>query len=1003
MAKVIVALLKPRLIFGIALLLSLTGVASWFTIYEQEDPAFPYRNGTITLQSPGSSISVLNNTVVAPLEQVLRQVDEIRTFDVSVVHGALSVGIELQETIYDTDSAWRRVRDRLAGLATTLAPLQLQLMDRIQDTEGILLSVHSGKGLVLDRQLALSVRDELYKIPGVRKVSLVGDPGQRIEVIYPQMQMLQSGVSPLELASAIRQANSNEISGEILFDAIRTTVQPLTHLTGIAAIESLHVKVAAQSALPLTSLAEVRSSFDSDKLPRFWLDGQPTIGLAVTVVPNSIRSSNFSQAFKTTIAELNSRFSPSEIKIQLFQPEQTKLRRQDLESSLLLSAVAVVLVLMVLMSLRAALIVGISLLVITCCSIAVFALGGGILQQMTIAGLILSLGLMVDSSIIMVERVSFYRESALSLRYAIANSIRDLYKPLLSSTLTTIAAFIPMLLAKGDVADFISSIPVVVIITITMSFITAIVLIPLMCCYLIGQPSTMQSAKWVWLESKIRGAFAHRGLIVVFVIIGLAAFLQFKAVSTQFFPSSGRAQAYVDVELAFGSSIEATQAVVDKLNKHIHADLRVDKLMTFVGSSGPRFYYNLAQKPEQSHFARIVFTTKNSNDVSNLVRQFNAELPLLFPAVIIQANELGQGPPIASPIEINVMATHDQDAFQAAEAILSKLHLNPAIEKIRRDYDLGKPQLQLQLEQQQLQLVGLNETVVSQYLAWRTSGLLVTTIVDNGELIPVYLRDSAEGVPSWQLSSTLLKGAQSQLLPLDLIADINVVGVPPVLKRTTGFTRFTILADVVAGKDEEEVIAALIEPIAALAQKYQARVEFGGEFEEAAEANQALVKALPIGVMIVFVVLMLQFNSMRLVLLVFVSIPLAMIGAPVALALTNTPFGFMSILGLLTLMGIVVNTAILLIDGAVGKIKAGEAVKLAVDEALKERMRAVLLTTLTTVVGMLPLALGNSALWPPLAWTVIGGLLSATLLIPLVLPQLLIWLLKPRKLRNRIL
>ncbi|NMM42462.1 efflux RND transporter permease subunit [Pseudoalteromonas arctica] len=1002
MERFLVSLQKPRFAIGIVLILSVTGILSWFSMYEQEDPSFPYRNGMILIKSPGSSVSQFRDSIAKPLEQALNQVDEIKSFDFSLKQDVASIDIELRETVYDTDKAWQRIRDKVDQVEATLPEVKLMVLDKIQDTEGILLSIHSGQGLLNDRALALRIRDEIYRLPEVRKVSLIGDPGQRIEIVYPQTNAIQSGLSPLELMDKIQGANSQHNTSGVFTQSIQTTFLPFTYINDVANLENIQLSLGDHKTILLSNVADIKTTSDVNNIESMWLNGERRIGISVTLESNTIRVSDFGHNFKLFIDELNGKYGQNTIQIQLFQPDYTEQRRHALESSLLLSILCVISILILFMSRQGALIVGLSIPAIASCSIAIFALGGGVLHQMTIAGLILSLGLMVDNCIIMTERVGYHREMGCTQISAIEKSMKDLCKPLLTSTLTTIAAFIPILLAKGDVADFISSIPLIVIITISISYVFAIWFIPVLCSLMnknvIGSKNKInhQFDYYIQKGSDIIICYPYRLIFLSALLVSILFLVE--SAPGEFFPKSGRNQAYVDIELDYGSSIYATKNKVEQISEYIVSTSKINKTLAFIGHSGPRFYYNLPQKPNESHFARIVIETQTDREAVHLVARLNKELPKKYPSITVSAHELGQGPPIESPIEIRVLGEENQTRLSAAESILKMLSQHPEVANARRRYEVGKPQLDLRVNHNELKKAGLDEDAVSQYLSWRTSGLLVTSINDDGEGIPVYIRESQEPIPSWELESTFMKNSKGQFIPLNSIAKVEIQGASPILRRKSGFSTFTLLADIKEGSDEEEVLKQLFYPIQELAKAYNVRIEFGGEIEESTEANDALIRALPIGLILLFSVLMMQFNSIRLTLLVLLSIPFSFVGAPIALAIAKTPFGFMSILGLLTLMGLVVNTTILLIDSVINKLKKDIELQMAIEESIRERARPILLTTLTTIVGMLPLALGESSLWPPLAWTVIGGLISSTLLIPLVFPIVLKLLLRPNKL-----
>lgn len=999
--------LQERLIFGLVAMLCLFGLFSWFNINEQEDPFFPYRNGHVTLVAPGMSTNAIEDTIVQPFERLLADIDGLARVSAKVSDGWATVDIELAETIYDTESAWQRVREKVAQAQSQFSDLvsTFELNDRAQDTAGILLAIETEQSLIQTRRYALYLKDELYKMAAIRKIDIIGDSGEQIEVFYPQQKMLQYGISPLDIANQINQANGLNQTGQLESQHYRSNIGSITRLENITQVKDVQIKTPDGQLMALSDIAQVGISTALPQSSSFWINGRQSIGLSITVPPNQLRVTQFGENLMARIDEINSRSSLFKVTPVFFQPTWTQNRRDDLAMSLLYSSIGVGLVLFLLMSRKVALVVTLTIPAIALSTIAVFGISGGVLHQMSIAGLVISLGLMVDNSIVMSELISRYRQAGLNRIEASKKAIKDLYKPLATSTFTTIAAFIPMLLSKGNVADFIRMIPVMVIIAIIISYFYSLALLSALTNNLKRFKEGSGSARFAQqgqLMARL-GAQYPKTVISGFLLLCVFTLTLTQSEQGEFFPKSNRNQAYIDVEGSFGLSHSATLQTVKAIEGMLSQQSEITKVVSFAGNSGPSFYYNLSQSPNEPHIARIVFETHSSEQIPTLVSRLNQTFTEQFSGVRIRAREIGQGPPVESPVEIRVLGDDRKQLLGASEAIYQLLLAHPNAVDTRRDYMLGKPKLNFDIDTYNLNHAGIERKDLSSFIAWRTSGLTVTDIPSERESLPIVLRDSRNivNVDAEHISNTVVLNQKGQSYPLSLFAEPRFDGEAPVLHRWKGFNVHVIKSDLQADFDAGQFLAGLDGQLNEIATDFGVTLEFGGEAQEQSESNQALLSTLPIGAILLFGALILQFNSYRIAALIMLTIPLAMIGVKPTLSLVGVTFGFMSVLGLLALTGIVVNTAIILIDNVLLKIR-NEQLSLiqAIEQATKERFRPVLLTACTTIIGMIPLTSPTSPLWPPMAWTIIGGLVTSTVLTLIVLPAFLSLVLNEAKIRG---
>ncbi|GEK10552.1 efflux RND transporter permease subunit [Pseudoalteromonas peptidolytica] len=987
---------STRLVLGLSLLLVITGLFGWFNAKSQEDPSFPYRNGFIQITIPGQSATQLNDSIVKPLERSLAKIEQINTIQSRIRFGNATIDIELNEQEYNTDLIWQRIKEEVAPFRSGLNGGSIQVMDRAQDTQGILLVVQTGNGLAMDRKIAVKIRDELRQLAVVREATLIGDPGIELAIGYSQHRMLALGLTPTAIAQQLRDANKQNNLGVLSNNLSNLALLPINHLNQDEKIADVQLTTPEGAKVPLGSIADIHYRAQPTATEQFWKNGEQVIGIALSLPPNQVNIEAAGNTIKQAVTDINTRYDNTPVSIEIFQPDWSEKRRDGLVNSLIQSCIGIGVILLLFLSIQSAVIISLTVPAIVLSSIALFTTFDGVIHQMTIAGLVLSLGLMVDNCIIIAERLSHHSNKGVTVAKAITRSVIELRKPLAAATATTIAAFIPMLLAKGSVADFIATIPILVIICISLSYLAALILIPILFAHI--HVSNTGLEKW---QRHFADALSKLGyhlsalvlkkpaLTLTLAAVLVTALLSLPSANGQFFPSANRNQIYIDVQLPLSSHIDITTQTANEVADFASRNKHVTDVMVFSGFSGPRFYYNLAQKPGETHIARVVVTLTEDVDPVEFSQSLNSVLIQQFPEVLIKAQELGQGPPIESPIELRLTGNDQTALFNAAEAMFLELRQHPEVVSPYRNYSFGAPAINLDIDQLALSAFGLRHEEIADYIAWRSSGLRVTTLDYNFEPVELVLFDPSSTQSSVDMVNTQVLLPQYATTALSGLVSANIVNAPPFIERRNGEFIMSIKADVLPSSDEENILQTLQPTLEGIAKQHLVKLSFGGELEESEEANGALLQTLPFGIALLFAALMVQFNSYRLTALVMLTIPLGIIGAPAMLAITGIPFGFMSILGVLALMGIVVNTAILLIENALNHLQQGCTLEESICLSVQNRIRPVIVTTLTTIIGMLPLTSSASPLWPPLAWAVIGGLLTSTLLSMLVLPVLL--------------
>ena len=983
-------LFNDRLVLSTAFLLVLLGSISWLNIYNQEDPTFPYRSAHINFSYPGATAAEVENNAIKIIERQLSGLEDLVQIDSSSLPGQGTISLELAGHIYQTDLAWQRIRNEIAELVDVLPSgvSQLTLDDRIGDAQGIVLSIQAVKNtsVLEQRKSALEIKEMLLQISGVRDVELVADPGRRVNLNYSAQQQLSSGISPLAIALLVGEQNEYRPVDNLRSSEHLNPVQSPGGLSHSEDINDLAINNQQGQSFTLAQLLSVQEKPNDFSDIGFRFNGKNSIGLAITLAPDSLRVTDFIERFDQALLRVTQTYPELVIEKVFFQPRWTDERLTGLSWSLLFSFLLLALVLFVLMDWRLALMVSVAIPVSSATTILIYGgLFNGVLEQMSMAGLVISLGLVVDNSIVSAELMQRYRQQGMTALAASKRTIKELVKPLTCASLTTIAAFLPMLLATGDVADFVRTIPVVVITAIASSLFVALILVPALGRHLLKVQNKSKENPFAirFIEQTIK-APKKSLLVCIVVLAGLAASQAW--VGHEFFPKTSRTTAYIDIELPAGSSYQSTLAQVKTTEKLLSSYEEITDIASFIGYSGPGFYYNLNTLPRQKHMARITFHTKEGTNTRGVVRALNDELGGWQDNAYIRAKELGQGPPIDSPIEIFVGGNDRKNLAQASEQVRQLLIEDNQTINSRILYNKKVTAMKYRFDRLEMNKAGIGNQDISSYLQWLSEGLLATVMNDNGYAVPVYIRASDEKtVNSSDLASITLVNERGQW-PMSLFALPYYSTEPPQLFRRNMQASMAVRADLVIGVDDEAFLEALSPSLITIADKFNVAITFGGEGEESSDANSAIMKALPVGLLLLVTCLLAQFGSIRLTLIILLSIPMAILGIYPGLALSGKAFGFMALLGVLGLVGVVVNNGIVLIDKVLSEINRGIVLESALINAVTLRMRPILLSTLTTVLGLLPLAYSSSPLWPPLAWAMMSGMMFSTLLTLVVVP-----------------
>ena len=973
--------------------LSLVGLFAWLEMDRQEDPFFPYRYGQVLVAWPGADAAQIERLVLNPLEEEIGQVDEVRELRGTARLGFAQLIVGMHQHVYDTDNVWQRIRDAVERAERKFpdGAGQPEVLDRLMDTEGIVLAITGSEDLLEMAEAARAFRRELFRMDDIARVELLADPGEQLVLRLDPSVASNFELDPRSIGEQLAARNLTMPGGSMTRDGRALVLRPQTEFRDLEELGEQPIRLPSGALLPLREFASLRLEPADPPTERMWFNGQPAIGLGIVIPENRLNAVRFGEELRQLLDELRPGYAPLEIHEMFYQPKWVEDRLAELARSLLLGVVIVVLVLLVFMGPRLGLTVAGVLPLVTLSALAIYAMGGGVLHQMAVAGLVIALGMLVDNAIVMVENLQWHLDQGRSRREAALLSVRELAGPLAAATGTTLAAFLPLLLARGDTGDFTRGIPVLVMLTLLVSYIYAVFATPVMASLTLRPRIGGDTNRLARLGVKLGTLAVRRPWSVIALAAVLVSFGAFLSgfLPRDFFPSTDRNQLVVDLHFSEGTELEHTALQTNALALEIAAQPRVTDVHVFAGFSGPRFYYNLIKIPHIPHLGRIVAVTESDGDLAELMQWVRARAAETLPEAHVVAARLGQGPPIDAPIEIRVFSEQPAELVATAEEVMRRLRATPGAVDVRHSLGSGLATLSLDIDDAAAARLGLSRADVATLLSTVSLGKEFSTWRARREPLPMMLR-SPEGraFPVEALEGLPLALPDGGAVPLGHVVNARVEWQPAVIRHWDMQRMTTVLAETADGVTYAEVLSRLTPQLERMELPPGVRLVYGGAAAEAGEATIALFRSLPIGILLLLVFLLYQFNSFRLLGIVLVTVPLAVVGVTPGLLLARQPFSFTAILGVVALVGIVVNNAIVLIDLVRRLEREGMETGAAIIAAVERRTRPILMTTATTVAGLLPLTFTRSTLWPPLAWAIISGLVASTLLTLVVIPAL---------------
>jgi len=1001
------------------------GLSSFLTLPRLEDPRIVNRAPIVITPVPGASAERVETLVTEVLEEALQEIVAIKDIESTSRAGVSILGMELEPSV-DSDTnkeIFAEIRDKI-GEVTPLLPPEARdpIVDDKRDPVAFTLIValtwtaggepHLG---ILNR-LAETLADEMRQVPGTELVRIYGAPEEEITVTLDPGELAELGLSAAQLSGLVAASDAKGPAGVLRGARSNVLLEVSGELDSLERIARIPVAGESSdgSVLRLGDVAAVERGWRDPPEEIGLVDGRRSVLVAVRMEAER-RVDLWAEDAEVVLAEFKAGAGTGIAVEPIFEQERyTTERLTELGENLFFGALVVIAVIFLMMGWRMALVVGFALPLVVSAVMFSWQATGSAIHQMSVFGMIIALGLLIDNAIVVADEISRHRTQGRAPLEAVDKAVRHLFFPLLASTTTTVLAFSPILLLPGGAGDFVGSIGSSVITAIAASFAIALTITAAL-AGLFAKPSTDGSHRF-WRDglggprlSQRYRRFLTAGIrhpvaaLLVALFLPFAGFLAARSLGNEFFPPVDRDMFHVQLWLPTDSAIENTRAVVEELEAVIRGDEEVERVHWLVGGSFPTVYYNLVMGQDDSpHYAQGIVKTASAEATGRLVDELQGTLDRRFPGAQIVARPFGQGPPVVADVEYRLYGPDLEQLQVLGERYRRALQAHPEVLHTQITMPRGKPKLWLDADEDEARLAGFSFTSLAGQLQTSLEGRLGGSVLENLEQMPVRVRftDDQRSDLSEIASLPLARSGGGDWISLQALGELEMRPVLGGLTRfngertniVKGYTRDEALPIEVTG----EVLAELEAGGFELPPGY--RLELGGALEQDSEAKANLAIYAPVLVVLAVATLILAFGSVRMAILLG-SVAILSVGLGLLSTWTmGFPISFNTILGTLGLIGVALNDSIVVL----ASIRSNPAAKggdcAAIVEEVAGSTRHVLSTTLTTMGGFLPLLIFvGGDFWPSLAIVLVGGIAGASILALVLVPSAYVLLLRPRE------
>lgn len=979
------------------------GIYAFTNLGRAEDPSFTIKIMTVTSVWPGATPQEMQDLVAEPLEkrlQELRWYDHVETLTYS---GYTTMTLffkdnmppkEVTEQFYQ---ARKKLGDESSKLpAGVMGPF---INDEYSDVTFTLYALKAKdmpqRKLVREAEI---LRQRLLYVEGVKKVHIFGEQDQKIFVEFSYAKLSNLGISPNVIFDAIQKENSVTASGSINTKGPQVFMRVDGAYDDLEKIKNTSI-VANGHTFKLSDIADVKRGYEDP--PSFVIhnNSEPTLILG-TVMKEGYNGLKLGENLQKEIDKIASEL-PVGIDFTKItdQSQVIKASVDEFMMKFFMALGVVMLVCLLSMGWRVGIVVATAVPLTLAIVFVIMLATDRVLDRVTLGSLIIALGLLVDDAIIAIEMMVVKLEEGLNKIEAAAYAWTHTAAPMLSGTLVTIIGFIPIGFALSSAGEYAGNIFWIVGYALLVSWVVAVVFTPYLGVKLLpnikpiegGHQAIYETPNYKKLRKAVTWVVEHKK-VVLFTVLGLFLLsgIGMGFLKQQFFPTSDRSEVLVDIQMPKGTSIEATKAVVEKVEKWVLEQKEASEVTSYIGGGASRFFFSYNPELPDSSFAKIIIKAPNAQERDNLKwRLRQTVVDGLALEAHVRVSQLIFGPFPLYPVDFRVMGSDTNKLREIANEIKEVMRKNPHTREINQDWGELAPEVHFKFDQARLQQIGLTPQDAALQLQFLLKGIPLTQLREDIRTVDIVARSAGtERLSPDKLSSLTLVSNSGKIIPLSQLGEIKTVDEDPFLRRRDRTPTISVRCDIQEGLQPPQVSNEILKDIQPLIEKLPEgyKIEVGGNIEDSEKANKALLPMFPIMIILTLFVIVVQVRSLSMMAMVFLTAPLGLIGAVPILLLFNQPFGFNAILGLIGLSGILMRNTLILVVQIEHNEKKGVPLHKAVIEATVQRARPVILTALAAAFAFIPLT--HSVFWGSMAYTLIGGTIGGTVLILLFLPAL---------------
>ena len=997
---------KSIIYYFIAVLLTF-GIFSFTHMGRMEDPDFTMRTMVVGVSWPGASPQQMSDQVTDKLEEKLRDLPGV-DYTKSFTDGSKSViYINLKEDLPSNKirPAWEEARNMINDEWKSL-PSGVQgpsINDRFDDVYGTIYAL-SGDEFSYEekRQQAENLKRQLLSVPNVKKITLIGVQEKSLDVTINKDKLASYQVSTQQLLTALKQQSAMVPAGMVNTDTNNVYLRINGVFDSVDAVKNMPIRINNQT-IRLGDIADVTMTYKDPSSPQFYYEGKPAIGIAISMDAGA-NNIEFGKSIDTKLKELKTTI-PAGLNLDQVsnQPHIVKESIGDFSQSLFEAIAIVLLVSFASLGIRTGIVVALTIPVVVSTTFVLMYENGIYLHKVSLGALILALGLLVDDAIIVVEMMSVKLEEGFNHWRASTFAYESTAFPMLSGTLITCTGFLPLALAEGMVAEFTKSLSIVVFMALILSWIASVLVSPVLGYKIIENKAEKPESEWTRrdhimhrlktvfyarFESLLHWALGHHKAVLLLTLGAfILSLLSFPLIKQEFFPSSTRNEIIISMQFPQSSSIDYTQNQAKSLDALLKDNEHIDHFTTYVGEGSPRFVLTLEPELPRANFMQTIIVTKSLEDRDALFKDLQDQLNDQYPSALINMQFVQIGPPSKYPVMLRVSGPDASEVKTIANDVKAKMQEDKDLHNIAFDWPDTEPVAQIHIDPDKARMLGINSYAVSLHLQSLLSGTKSGEYYEGNQTIPVTFRLSGnENHNLAALSSLPIQTGNGSYVPLSQIATISMSQEEGIIWHRNMMPTISIHANVGPGvlgnAKTKEIYNKLAEYRQDLPTGYT--IDLDGSAEKSVTAVQKLLMPMPIMLFAIMTILMFQLKRIALMFMALFTAPLGLIGVVLALNITRTPLGFMAILGIIALSGMIIRNSIILLDQIEIHRAEGQSAREAIINSATLRFRPIMLTAIAAILGMIPLM--GSVFWSPLAIAFSGGLLVATILTLIVLP-----------------